>query len=67
MAKPKVKRKVRCLSENCSNDPYIRGLCRACYASAWRMVRDGDKTWIQLEEEGACLGTKKNPFREQWE
>ena len=58
--------KVKCNNPKCTRAPVIRGLCRACYQTAWRLVRAGKTTWESLEKRNvvskdgrAMRGTKK--------
>lgn len=48
-----------------------RGLCHACYKTAWRLVHSGRTTWETLEAAGKCLppsGKKRKGFgpKAQW-
>lgn len=36
----------------CNAKSYVRGLCQACYATAYRHVRKGVFTWADLEKRG---------------
>lgn len=37
---------------HCGKPLYIRGLCRAEYMAAWRLVKAGKATWAELEAAG---------------
>jgi hypothetical protein len=44
-----------CLNEACHNPPNARGLCRSCYNTASRLVREKKTTWAKLEKAGKAL------------
>lgn len=45
--------------ERCARDAKTRGLCASHYVVARKLVKEGGKTWEQLEKEGKC----KAPMR----
>lgn len=41
-----------CRTPGCGNRAYSRGLCRACYQAAYRIVSEGTLSWSDLENRG---------------
>ena len=55
-----AKEKLQCIHPECDHDARSRGLCPACYQTAYRMVRDGTTTWQTLEDAGKVLPPSRN-------
>jgi hypothetical protein len=43
---------MKCLNPNCQRDAHTRGLCKSCYHTACRLVKDKRTTWETLIETG---------------
>lgn len=51
----KVQKTSECITPDCTNDDYTRGVCHRCYTSHYRAVADGHTTWEELERLGLVL------------
>jgi len=45
----------QCLHPACGREQSLRGLCRDCYESVARAVRQGKTTWAAMERQGKVL------------
>jgi len=51
----------KCMCKGCKNQADgFRGLCRSCYFSICRLVRNGRESWAALEKGGVVLPRKSN-------
>lgn len=57
---------MKCLHPDCWMSSVTRGLCRKHYMAMYNLVRIGELTWKQLEDDNKCLmpGTS-NWFRKK--
>ena len=56
-----------CMNPGCEGEYFCRGLCKACYCVADRLVRDKRKTWDELIETGRALKPwHRTSQRMQW-
>jgi hypothetical protein len=44
--------KAKCLNPSCPRDANTRGLCKSCYHTACRLIKQGRTTWAELIEQG---------------
>ena len=49
-----------CLTPNCGKKVERRGLCRSCYIQALRLIHTEKTTWMELQDMGLGLATKRS-------
>ena len=70
--RPAGNRDRTCIISGCDRPAIVRGLCRACIASAYRLVADGKTTMDQLQSLGlvkpannrGCVGAFLKAFKD---
>lgn len=55
------KRLPKCLVKKCGNQSKKRGLCPRCYQAALREVKEGRRSWTELQKLGLVAPGKKKP------
>ena len=59
---------MKCIIIECTREAGSRGLCSACYASAFNLIYQGKTTWKELEDRKLALSSKtsKSAFIKQF-
>ena len=60
---PRKRKKLNCMIRGCTKPEKHRGLCRACYESARRLIRSGKTTDLELVDRKMLRRKKPNAGR----
>ena len=60
---PRRRKKLNCMIRGCTKPEKHRGLCRACYESARRLIRSGKATALELVSRKMLRRKKPNRGR----
>jgi len=62
----KNKSASKCINPTCDRGQSSRGLCRSCYNTAARLVREGKTTWAALEKAKRSLPPTNGAAAAAW-